>query len=106
MPGITGMGLGDLAERLGEGEVLVGVEVLAGEEHDLALEQDGSDGGDLLVGQRPAQVDAADLRADRAGQRGEVAVGSSSRVGVMVMGCAPCRPGGRGRRVRWTGWLG
>ena len=54
MPGMTGWPSVGSPKRRGEGEVLVGVEVLAGEEHDLALEPHLADGGDGVVVERGA----------------------------------------------------
>ena len=59
------MALGDLAEAARERDLLVGGEVLVGEEQHEVLEPRGADRGDGLVGQRLGEVDAADLGADR-----------------------------------------
>ena len=63
------MALGQLAEAVRRTPDVLGlVEVLAGEEHDLAVEPDPADVGDgLIVG--VAEVDTADLGADGARER-------------------------------------
>ncbi|HEY7073605.1 MAG TPA: hypothetical protein VH479_26000, partial [Acidimicrobiales bacterium] len=57
--------LGGLPEARGEGQVRIGVQVLAGEEHDLAVEPHPTDGGHGGVVDG-AQVQAPDLGADGA----------------------------------------
>ncbi len=52
--------------------MLVRVQVLAGEEHDLVLQPRGADLGVRLGVERSLEVDAADLGADVAGQRSDV----------------------------------
>ena len=134
MPGITGWPSVGSPKRAGEREVLVGRQVLAGEEHDLAVEPHPADGGDGGVVEG-AQVEAADLGADRAGQRarrrgrrqrrgcpGAVGVGEGHGFVLVVgTGCRSRQVGGspwapsatsstpssassRARRARNAGW--
>ena len=74
-PGDDRVSLGGLTEEPGEGLVLVGVEVLSREEDHLALQPHLADGGDGVGGEIGAEVDAPDLGADGAGQRGDVELG-------------------------------
>ena len=70
------MALGRRPEQRGEGQVGVRVEVLLGEEHDLAVEPDLSDGGDGdLI--EVTKIHAADDRSDGPRERGDVKVDES-----------------------------
>ena len=71
-PGDDGVGHGDLAEERGEFLVLLGGEVLAGEEDDLVVEEGLPDRGQRFGIERLVEVDVADLGADRARQGRDV----------------------------------
>ena len=78
--------LGELAEALAERLVGALVEVLAGEEDDFAVEPDPADRCDRRVVD-VAEVDAADLGADRRGERADVEVGSRQGAGHVRYSC-------------------
>ena len=104
-----------LADAAGEGEELVGAELLVAEEHDEVLEPGAADLGDGLVGEVGREVDAADLGAERARDRRDVdraerLVRRSSSSSLLVRPrrcataagdrpCAPCPTAVRGKSV-------
>ena len=82
----------------------VGVELLIGEEHHLALEPDPADSCDGGVVERAAQVQAADHRADRGRQ--ELDVEFSWRVvGDLAAGVFDDGHGGLLVDVGECGWI-
>jgi hypothetical protein len=55
----------DLAESLGEGDVLLRRDLLVAEEHDAEFEERVADLVDRVGRQRTGEVDSSDLRAHR-----------------------------------------
>jgi hypothetical protein len=70
-----GMTDGRLAELPRHRDMLRMVEVLAAEEHDLPLQEGVTHLLQLFGWQRPAEIDAADLRADVQRQRDNLDIG-------------------------------
>ena len=67
----------------------VGSEGLVAEEHDEVLEPRAADLGHGLVGEVGREVDAADLRAERAGDRQHLMVGRSRRPSSRIRVASP-----------------
>jgi len=92
------VGVGELAELAGEGDLRAVVEALGAEEDDLVLEQRGADRRDGRRVERLGQIDSAELGADVSGHAGD------GQLGFGHDGMNPSQVSAS--RARWDGEAG